>query len=171
MSLLLQQKMLPLYLAAACILVSSHVHAGKSEWAPQSKQHSKHEQSPEHGNSRGDVERIHEDPRHSKQTYRYFDERHRVVAHNYFINAYRRGYCPAGLVPDKDGCIPRGQYKKWVVGRPLPQHVAYYDLPPQIVVNLGRPPQGHRYVRIASDILLITIGTHLVVDVIQGWNP
>jgi Ni/Co efflux regulator RcnB len=46
----------------------------------------------------------------------------------------------------------------------LPRDVVYYDVPPQLVVRLGTPPSGHKYVRVASDILLIAIGTSMVVD-------
>jgi len=35
------------------------------------------------------------------------------------------------------------------------------------VVQLGAPPAGHRYVRVANDILLIAIGTSMVVDAIE----
>jgi len=34
-------------------------------------------------------------------------------------------------------------------------------------VQFGPPPSGHRYVRVAGDILLIALGTGLVVDAIQ----
>jgi Ni/Co efflux regulator RcnB len=34
-------------------------------------------------------------------------------------------------------------------------------------VQIGPPPAGHRYVRVAGDILLIAIGTGMVVDAIQ----
>jgi Ni/Co efflux regulator RcnB len=63
--------------------------------------------------------------------------------------------------------MPPGQAKKWAVGRPLPRDVVYYDLPPAVVVEIGVPPPGHRYVRVATDILMIAIGTGLVVDAIQ----
>jgi len=31
----------------------------------------------------------------------------------------------------------------------------------------GAPPAGHRYVRVAADILLIAVGTAMVVDAIE----
>jgi len=34
-------------------------------------------------------------------------------------------------------------------------------------VQLGVPPSGYRYVRVAGDILLMAIGTSMVVDAIQ----
>jgi len=36
-----------------------------------------------------------------------------------------------------------------------------------LVVQLGIPPAGHRYVRVAADILLIAVGTGLVIDAIE----
>ena len=39
------------------------------------------------------------------------------------------------------------------MGQPLPRGVVYYDLPPALVIQLGRPPAGHKYVRVAADIL------------------
>ncbi|MCK7502155.1 MAG: RcnB family protein [Comamonadaceae bacterium] len=63
--------------------------------------------------------------------------------------------------------MPPGQAKKWRVGHPLPRDVIYYDLPPAVVVDLGPPPAGHRYVRVGLDILMIAIGTGMIVDAIQ----
>jgi len=45
--------------------------------------------------------------------------------------------------------------------------LVYYSVPPAVVVRLGVPPAGHRYVRVANDILLIAIGTRIVVDAIE----
>ena len=36
-----------------------------------------------------------------------------------------------------------------------------------MLLNLEPPPTGYRYVRVASDILLIAIGTNLVIDAIE----
>ena len=64
--------------------------------------------------------------------------------------------------------MPPGQAKKWQVGRQLPREVIFYNLPPEIVVQLGPPPGGYRYVRVGADILLITAATGIVVDAIEG---
>jgi len=45
--------------------------------------------------------------------------------------------------------------------------VIFHDVPPVLVVQFGRPPAGNRYVRVASDILLIAIGTGMVIDALQ----
>jgi Ni/Co efflux regulator RcnB len=51
----------------------------------------------------------------------------------------------------------------------LPRNVIYHNVPPERIYAyaLPPPPSGHRYVRVANDILLIAIGTGLIVDAIQ----
>lgn len=97
----------------------------------------------------------------------HFVDQHRVYVREYFAQEHSRGFCPPGLAKKNNGCMPPGQAKKWQVGRPLPRDVIYYDLPPRLVVQIGAPPAGHRYVRVAADILLIAIGTGVVIDAIQ----
>jgi hypothetical protein len=63
--------------------------------------------------------------------------------------------------------MPPGQVKKWKLHRPLPRDVIFYDLPRDVLVHLGPPPSGHRFVRVAGDILLIAVGTGMVVDAIE----
>jgi len=36
-----------------------------------------------------------------------------------------------------------------------------------VLVQLGPPPSGHKFVRVAGDILLIAIGSGMVIDAIQ----
>ncbi len=96
-----------------------------------------------------------------------FVDQHRGYVREYYAQEYGRGFCPPGLAKKNNGCMPPGQAKKWQVGRPIPRDVIYYDLPPKLVVQIGAPPTGYRYVRIASDILLIAIGTGMVIDAIQ----
>ncbi len=98
----------------------------------------------------------------------HFGDRHRTVARDYYNEQYRGGHCPPGLAKKHNGCMPPGQAKKWAKGRPLPREVIYYEVPPALVVQFGQPQAGHRYVRVASDILLIAIGTGIVIDAIQN---
>jgi Ni/Co efflux regulator RcnB len=98
---------------------------------------------------------------------RQFYGRDREVVRNYYVEEHRSGRCPPGLAKKHDGCMPPGLAKKWAVGRPLPREVVYYDVPPQLVVQIGLPPPGHKYVRAAGDILLIAVATGLVVDAIE----
>ena len=97
----------------------------------------------------------------------YFTERHREVVRSYYGERYQTGHCPPGLAKKHNGCMPPGQAKKWRVGYPLPRDVRYYDAPGDIVLRFGMPPEGHRYVRVAADILLIAVGTGMVVDALE----
>ena len=97
----------------------------------------------------------------------HFEERHRVVAREYYSEQFRGGRCPPGLAKKNNGCLPPGQAKKWHVGQLLARDVIYYEVPRQLVVQIGLPPPGYRYVRVASDILMIAIGTGMVMDAIQ----
>ncbi len=99
-----------------------------------------------------------------------FDDHQQKVAREYYGNEFRGGKCPPGLAKKHNGCMPPGQAKKWQRGQPLPRDVVVYDLPPQLVVEIGVPPEGYRYVRVASDILMIAIGTGMVVDAIEDLH-
>ena len=88
------------------------------------------------------------------------------MIHEYYVTEYRAGRCPPGLAKKNNGCMPPGQAKKWRVGHPLPHDVIFYDLPSTLVVQIGAPPPGYRYVRVAADILLIAVGTGLVIEAI-----
>ena len=87
--------------------------------------------------------------------------------HRYYGDRFRAGDCPPGLAKKRNGCMPPGQAKKWRIGAPLPRDVVYYPVPDAISIRLGVPPAGHKYVRVATDILLIAIGTGIVVDAIE----
>jgi hypothetical protein len=107
------------------------------------------------GEDRGRAERQH------------FNDQHRAYVREYYGSQYQSGRCPPGLARKHNGCMPPGQAKKWAVGRPLPRDVVFYDVPQPLVVQIGLPPPGYRYVRVAGDILMIAIGTAMVVDAIQ----
>ncbi len=121
-----------------------------------------------HDRRRDDGERGRHGGRESSvRTREHFHERHRIVVHEFFSDEFRRGRCPPGLARKHNGCMPPGQVRTWVIGRPLPPDVIFFAVPPPLVVQFGPPPSGHRYVRVAGDILLIALGTGLVVDAIQ----
>lgn len=98
----------------------------------------------------------------------HFDDRHRNHVRAYYDEQHRRGTCPPGLAKKNNGCMPPGQAKKWRAGQSLPRDVAYYPVPKTLVQQIGQPPAGHRYVRVGSDILLISTGTRMIVDAIQN---
>jgi Ni/Co efflux regulator RcnB len=98
----------------------------------------------------------------------HFGDQQRAAIRNYYGEEFRRGHCPPGLAKKHNGCMPPGQVKNWAVGQQLPRDVIFHNLPAQLATQLGQPPAGHRYVRAADDILLITSGTGLVIDAIPG---
>lgn len=169
----------------AAILVPATTYAQKPDWQdsgkPQkSKDNFKKGNKRQYDQSRGDSE----NRRQSGTEYRnagssrqdrrtdirqgaYFGNRHRIVVRNYYADQFRTGHCPPGLAKKNNGCLPPGQAKKWYIGRPLSRDIIFHDLPPAIVLELGPPPAGHRFVRVASDILMIAVGTGIVIDAIQ----
>jgi hypothetical protein len=96
-----------------------------------------------------------------------FSEGDRVAVRDYYGGVFERGHCPPGLAKKNNGCMPPGQAKKWAMGRPLPRDVVFYDLPDALRVRLSLPPAGYRFVRVASDILLIAAGTGMVAAAIE----
>jgi Ni/Co efflux regulator RcnB len=128
-------------------------HQGKGGGKKEAKGQVEHG---EHGGHQG----------HAGTTIR-FEDRQRIVVRDYYTREFHSGHCPPGLAKKHNGCMPPGQARKWALGRPLPREVVYYDLPPAVIVDFGMPPAGYRYVRVATDILLIAIGTGIVVDAIQ----
>ena len=160
-------------LIAAAILTANPVIADKPSWAGGDK-HDKHQQNERHHDrderhDNDDNRFDHDRDSHGFNGDRYFIDRQRAIIHNYYIGEYQAtGHCPPGLAKKNNGCMPPGQAKKWVIGRPLPRDVIFYDLPPAVLVNLGAPPPGYRFVRVGSDILLITIGTGMVIDAINS---
>jgi len=97
----------------------------------------------------------------------YFSEQNQIFIHDYYASRFRKGRCPPGLAKKGNGCMPPGQAKKWKIGQPLPRDVIFYDLPSDVLVELGPAPSRHRFVRVAKDILLIAVGTGMVVDAIE----
>ena len=104
---------------------------------------------------------------HGKGKHDYFKSRDREVIHDYFAEQFRRGHCPPGLAKKANGCMPPGHTRRWEIGHQLPREVIFYNLPPRVLERLEPPPPRHRYVRVAQDILLITVGTGMVVDAIE----
>jgi Ni/Co efflux regulator RcnB len=152
-----------LALVVGGILAAGPVMADKPAWAGKGKDRDeqKGERRDDDGKSRRDGDR----PSAGKRGH--FEERHSVIVRDYYAEQFRGGRCPPGLAKKHNGCMPPGQAKKWRVGQPLPRDAVYYEVPQPLVVQIGPPPPGYRYVRVASDILMIAIGTRMVADAIQ----
>jgi hypothetical protein len=96
-----------------------------------------------------------------------FEDQQRSVVQGWYAQEIEAGHCPPGLAKKRNGCLPPGQAKKaWAIGRPLPREVIFHDLPPALAVEIGLPPAGYRFVRVANDILMIAVGTGMVIDAI-----
>ncbi len=152
-----------LALMVAGLLAAGQAIADKPPWAGSGKgDKGEHREKSERKQSRQ-----RDDARRSVRVREHFEDRHRIVVHEYYSEQFRSGHCPPGLAKKHNGCMPPGQARKWIVGRPLPRDVIFYEVPPALVVQIGQPPSGYRYVRVASDILLIALGTGMVIDAIQ----
>jgi len=97
----------------------------------------------------------------------YFGVQHRETAHEYHGKQRAAGRCPPGPAKKNNGCMPPGQAKKWARGKPVPNTVVTYAVPRSVIIKIGIPPPGYKYIRAANDILLIAIGTQMVVDAIE----
>lgn len=152
-----------LAVASALGFAAAPAYGDKPEWAgngigrPQKATTARNEDHERH-------ERVVWRSRHGS----YFGELDRDVVRDYYGERLRKGKgCPPGLAKKHNGCMPPGQAKKWRYGRPLPRDVERYEVPRELVLRLPAPPDGYRYVRVASDILMIAVGTSIVVDAIQ----
>lgn len=158
-----------LALVIGAFLAAGPVLAEKPSWAGKGGKDQRSEQKGERRDDGGKPGRDRD--RASSAQRSHFEDQHRVAVRQYFGEHYGEQYrgrrCPPGLAKKQNGCMPPGQAKKWQLGRPLPSNVIYYAVPQPLVVQIGLPPSGHRYVRVAGDILMIAIGTGLVVDAIQ----
>jgi Ni/Co efflux regulator RcnB len=163
-------KILSLPLLIALLLTSSFAFADKPHWKNDQQQMDDpqewHKNKNKHHKDNIDSGRDREEQSASIR----FSDHHREVVRQYYDDRFRSGQCPPGLAKKHNGCLPPGLAKQWHKGHRLPRDVVYYDLPPQLVISLGVPPAGQKYVRVAGDILLITVGTSMVLDAIQDLN-
>jgi Ni/Co efflux regulator RcnB len=148
------------------VLSAGPALADKPEGKGKGKGHDRSERAEQHSDDRaqrGQQERNRLAPGQGV----HFADPHRAHVRDYYAQDHRHGFCPPGLAKKHNGCMPPGKAKQWQIGRPLPREVVYYELPPKLVIQIGTPPPGYRYVRAAADILLIAIGTGMVIDAIH----
>ena len=158
------------------LVATGSAHADKPSWGGNGKAE-KHGQKEKYKDQKGrewdrNEGSFHNRDMEDQRRIEYFGDRHRTIVYDYYFDQFLSGNCPPGLAKKHNGCMPPGQARKWAIGRPLPRDVIYYDLPPSVLMQLGPPLDGYRYARVATDILLIQIGTGLVVDAIRnlGWH-
>lgn len=97
----------------------------------------------------------------------HFNAHQRMSARAHYGRGYHGAHCPPGLAKKGAACSPPGHVRGWRLGQRLPPDLVYYPVSPEVLLRLGPPPAGHRYVRVATDLLLIAIGTGMVVDAIE----
>ncbi|MDR1853992.1 MAG: RcnB family protein [Azoarcus sp.] len=96
-----------------------------------------------------------------------FDDRDRGIVRDYYKRNFSKS-CPNGLSRKGSTCAPRSNQQNWTRGQALPKNVTTYSVPSKLTAQLPPPPSGHRYVRVANDILLLAVGTNIVIDALQG---
>ncbi|MEO7391625.1 MAG: RcnB family protein [Ramlibacter sp.] len=98
----------------------------------------------------------------------FFNDQQKQAVRRAFSQEYAKAKeCPPGLEKGKKGCESPWDTRYWAVGQALQPAVKAYPVPEPVVAQLPKPPQGYEYVRVADDILLISSGTKLVVDMIE----
>jgi len=177
MSSLFRYRPLTLSLAACLALASLPSLAEKPDWEERGNagKHQKHDRDDHRDRDRAErreaaapvVRQSSNSVSVNIQIGGYFRDPQRVVVREYYEPRMKAGKCPPGLKKKGNGCRPPGQAKGWTRGEPLATAVVYYPVPAAVQVRLGVPPAGHKFVRVASDILLIAIGTSMVVDAIE----
>lgn len=100
----------------------------------------------------------------------FFTDSRRHIISDYYGREIASGHCPPGLAKKNNGCQPPGRAKQWRRGYPLPGDVVYHDVPSALLHQLGHTPEGHKIVRVGTDLLLISIGTGMVVDAIDDLD-
>lgn len=99
---------------------------------------------------------------------KFFNDQHKQAARRAFSQKYAKAKeCPPGLEKGKKGCESPWDTRYWAVGQSLQPAVKAYTVPETVAAQLPKPPEGYEYVRVADDILLISSGTKLVVDMIE----
>lgn len=87
----------------------------------------------------------------------------RILVRDWYHSAYLSGGCPPGLSRNGAGCLPPGQARKaWALGQPLGPSVVFDPLPSALIAQLSPLPDKYAYVRVGGDVLVVTVGTHIV---------
>ena len=97
-----------------------------------------------------------------------FVDADRAAVRAYWVDTFGQE-CPPGLAKKSRSCLPPGHAKKrYAIGTPLSTTVVIDPLPSVLVKRLRPAPEGHRYVVVDGDVLLLATATRLVVDAIAN---
>ena len=98
----------------------------------------------------------------------FFTDQHKQAARRSFAQYFGKNKtCPKDMEREGKTCraLVKGHY--WAVGQSLQKAVETYPVPDEVLEHLPKAPDGYEYVRAGEDILLMSKGIHLVVDVMQ----
>jgi Ni/Co efflux regulator RcnB len=99
----------------------------------------------------------------------FFTDQHKQVAKRSFTQYFAKTKeCPKDMERSGKTCKALVQGHYWAVGQQLQKSVETYPVPEPVRAQLPAPPEGYEYVRAGEDILLVSKGIHLVVDVMEN---
>ncbi|MDB5874371.1 MAG: hypothetical protein JWQ07_3813 [Ramlibacter sp.] len=98
----------------------------------------------------------------------FFKDEHKKAARAAFAQRYSKGKdCPTGMERGSKGCAPPVQGRYWAVGQRLQPAATTNPVPDPVKAKLPPAPSGYEYLLAGEDILLVSKGLHLVVDMIE----
>lgn len=98
----------------------------------------------------------------------FFTEKQKEAAKKSFAQHFAKTKeCPKDMERKGKTCRALVQGHYWAVGQPLRKEVETFQLPDDVEARLPKPPEGYEYVRAGEDILLVSKGLHLVVDMME----
>ena len=98
----------------------------------------------------------------------FFKEEDKKAARAAFAQRYGKGKdCPAGMERGAKGCAAPVEGRYWAVGQTLQPAVKPNPVPEPVKAKLPPVPQGYEYLMAGDDILLVSKGLHLVVDILE----
>jgi Ni/Co efflux regulator RcnB len=98
----------------------------------------------------------------------FFTEHHKEAVKRSFAQYFAKNKsCPKDMERQGKTCRALVQGHYWAVGQSLQKAVETFPVPDEVKAKLPAPPKGYEYVRAGEDVLLISSGIHLVVDVMQ----
>lgn len=83
-----------------------------------------------------------------------------------FLGEEKTKLCPPGLAKKGNGCTPPGLARRHRAGEILGNDVVCGDLPERIRARLSHPGEGHKYVVVDDEVLLIAEGTRMILDAV-----
>jgi hypothetical protein len=104
---------------------------------------------------------------------KFFSEQQKEAARKAFAQKYAKAKeCLPGMQKKtaKGECDSPWDTRYWAVGQSLQPAVTVYPVPEPVAAKLPPAPKGYEYVRAADDILLISTGNKLVVDMIENLS-